>query len=230
VDHSLQALEFLLERGIEHAAFYDDALLYRCETLLKPFLRAVQQRKWRVNFHTPNALNARFVSAELADLMIATGFKNLYLGFESAAYDWQRKTGGKVHSHEAVCAVHDLMAAGFTSAQLCAYIIVGHPKHDEQDVENSIRFAHDLGIRVVLSEFSPIPGTPDGELCRAWVDLAEPLSHNKTAFALRRLGKAELNRVKQLAKELNRQLEDGRTDAQKNMPGNFLLASESNRI
>ena len=230
VDRSLRELEFLLKCGVEQAAFYDDALLYRCETLLKPFLRAVQQRKWHVSFHTPNALNARFVSAELADLMMATGFKNLYLGFESAAYDWQRKTGGKVHSHEAKRAVVDLMAAGFNSSQLCAYLILGHPKSDEQEVEHSIRFIHGLGIRVVLSEFSPIPGTPDGELCRGWVDLTEPLSHNKAAFALRRLGPAELNRLKQLAKELNRRLETAGTDGKKNLPENFLLASESNTI
>ena len=72
----------------------------------------------------------------------------------------------------------------------------------------------------MLSEFSPIPGTPDGELCREWTDLAEPLSHNKTAFALRRLGPLELNRLKQLAKDLNRQL--GRhpgAKAEKIMPG-----------
>jgi hypothetical protein len=199
--------------------------------MLKPFLLSVKQRKWRVNFHAPNALNARFVTPELAGLIIASGFRNIYLGFESAAYDWQRKTGGKVHSHEAARAVDHLIAAGFDSTQIHAYIIVGHPKSDEQEVENSIRFVHDLGIRITLSEFSPIPGTPDGELCRPWADLAEPLSHNKTAFALRRLGAAELNRLKQLAKELNRQL-GNRPDltAEKIVPRNFLLAPESNTI
>ena len=49
-------------------------------------------------------------------------------------------------------------------------------------------FAHRLGIRVMLSEFSPIPGTPDGEECRRWIDLDEPLRHNKTAFVAHRLG------------------------------------------
>jgi radical SAM superfamily enzyme YgiQ (UPF0313 family) len=159
-----------------------------------------------VNFHTPNAFNARFMTRELADLMIASGFKNVYLGFESTAYDWQQKTGGKVHSDELARAVDHLMAAGVEPRQLHAYIIIGHPKSDDQQVDDSIRFAHGLGIRVVLSEFSPIPGTPDGERCQQWTDLAEPLSHNKTGFALRRLGLLELNRLKQLAKDLNRQL------------------------
>ena len=35
---------------------------------------------------------------------------------------------------------------------------------------------------------------------------SDEFSHNKTAFALRRLGPLELNRLKQLAKDLNRQL------------------------
>jgi radical SAM family protein len=217
---SLRELDFLVERGVEHVAFYDDALLYRSETMLKPFLIAVQRQKFKVNFHTPNALNARFVTPELADLMVASGFKNVYLGFESAAYDWQRKTGGKVHSNELARAVDYLFAAGLEPHRLHAYIIIGHPKSDEQEVENSIRFAHSLGIRIVLSEFSPIPGTPDGELSQEWTDLAEPLTHNKTAFALRRLGRQELNRLKQLAKDLNHPLDrHPEAEAEKNMPG-----------
>jgi molybdenum cofactor biosynthesis enzyme MoaA len=217
---SVRELDFLIERGVEHVAFYDDALLYRSETLLKPFLIAVQQRKAKVNFHTPNALNARFITRELSDLMVAAGFKSIYLGFESTAYDWQRKTGGKVRSEEVAQAVDILRAAGFDPRQLHAYIIIGHPKSDEQQVEDSVRFAHGLGIRIMLSEFSPIPGTPDGERCREWADLAEPLSHNKTAFALRKLGPLELNRLKQLAKDLNRQLGRHRDPrAEKIMPG-----------
>ena len=46
----------------------------------------------------------------------------------------------------------------------------------------------------MLSEFSPLPGTSDGEICRRWVDLGEPLWHNKTAFTMRLLGQREINR------------------------------------
>jgi hypothetical protein len=66
-----------------------------------------------------------------------------------------------------------------------------------------VRFAHDLGIRLMLSEFSPIPGTPDGERCRYWVDLEEPLCHNKTAFCLSFLGEERVNGLKSLCRELN---------------------------
>jgi pyruvate-formate lyase-activating enzyme len=203
LDRSIAELEFLISRGVEHLAFYDDALLYQPEQILKPFLQEVRRRGFHLNFHTPNALNARFVSRELAQLMIGTGFKNIYLGFESSAYAWQKKTGGKVYSDELARAVDNLLSAGGEPRQLHAYLIVGHPKGNEQDVETSMRFASSLGIQVMLSEFSPIPGTPDGEFCRPWVDLDEPLWHNKTAFTARLLGAREINRLKNLVNALN---------------------------
>ena len=42
-----------------------------------------------------------------------------------------------------------------------------------------MKFVHGLGIRVMLSEFSPIPNTPDGDACGEWIDLSEPLWHFK---------------------------------------------------
>ena len=206
LDRSLAELEFLVGLGVEHVAFYDDALLYQPEQLLKPFLREVLRRRLRVNFHTPNALNARFISRDLADLMIDAGFKNIHLGFESSIYSWQKKTGGKVYDDELARAVSHLISAGADMRQLHVYLIVGHPEGDEQDVAASMEFASSLGIRVMLSEFSPLPGTPDGETCRRWVDLAEPLWHNKTAFTIRLLGQREINRLKDQANGLNRQI------------------------
>lgn len=206
LDRSIAEIEFLAQRGVENIAFYDDALVYQPERILKPFLQEVLRRNINVNFHTPNALNARFIDRQLAQLMIDAGFKNFYLGFESSAYAWQKKTGGKVYSSELDRAVINLIDAGADPQRLHAYLIVGHPNGDEQGVEESMNLAHALGIRVMLSEFSPIPGTPDGEQCRRWIDLDEPLWHNKTAFTLQHLGAAEVNRLKQLASRLNRRL------------------------
>jgi radical SAM superfamily enzyme YgiQ (UPF0313 family) len=207
IERSLAELEFLKELGTRDIAFYDDALLYRPDQVLKPFLRAVLERQAPVSFHTPNALNARFITPELATLMVEAGFKSFYLGFESSAYDWQHRTGGKVYSHELTRAVENLVAAGAIRSSITAYLIIGHLKSDQQDVEGSMHFAHSLGIRLMLSEFSPIPGTPDGESCRPWIDLDEPLWHNKTVFTSRFLGVAKVNNLKRLCRELNRRLE-----------------------
>jgi pyruvate-formate lyase-activating enzyme len=206
LDHSLAELSFLYKLGVRDVAFYDDALLYRPAQVLGPFLREALRRGIQVRFHTPNAMNARFIDNAMACLLIAAGFKNIYLGFESSAYAWQKKTGGKVYSEELERAVENLVSAGADVRQLHAYLIAGHPNDEEQAVEDSMRFAHELGLRVMLSEFSPIPGTPDGESCRRWIDMDEPLGHNKTAFAIQRLGVEEINRLKTLGGRLNRKL------------------------
>jgi radical SAM superfamily enzyme YgiQ (UPF0313 family) len=138
--------------------------------------------------------------------MVRAGFKTFFLGFESSEYQWQRRTGGKVYSEEFARAVRLLREA--VASSITAYVIIGHPNSSEQDLEASIHFAAAQGARVMLSEFAPIPGTPDGEACRTYTELDEPLNHNKTAFTLRFLGTERVNRFKALCREVNRALPD----------------------
>ena len=206
LDKSLAELELLNQLGVENIAFYDDALLFESEKVLVPFLNEVVKRNVKMNFHCPNALNARFLTGELAELMVRAGFKTFYLGFESASAQWQKRTGSKVFSEELAEAVRYLLAAGAEPANITAYQILGHPHIGIQELEASMHFVHSLGIRGMLADFSPIPGTPDGEYCRRWIDLDEPLMHNKTAFPILLLGFDETNRLKDLQRKLNRSL------------------------
>jgi hypothetical protein len=199
----LAELELLTQRGVANIAFYDDALLFKAEEVLTPFLKEVIKRNVKVNFHTPNALNARFVSKELAHLLVRAGCKTFYLGFESASSKWQQNTGSKVFSEELAQAVKHLLRAGANPAEITAYQILGHPHSDIQELEATMHFVHSLGIRGMLADFSPIPGTPDGEYCRKWVDMDEPLMHNKTAFPIILLGFDQTNRLKDLQRKLN---------------------------
>jgi radical SAM superfamily enzyme YgiQ (UPF0313 family) len=208
LERALAELAWLRQCGAQHIAFYDDALLFKPDQILLPFLRQVMQRGLEAHFHTPNALNARFITKDMVRLMVQAGFRTFYLGFESSAYTWQRHTGGKVYAHELEQAVEHLVSAGADIRQITAYLIIAHPQTDQQDIEASMHFAHGLGLRLMLSEFSPIPGTPDGERCRQWIDLDEPLWHNKTVFPLVLLGAAEVQRLKALCRALNGQLED----------------------
>jgi Radical SAM superfamily len=203
LDLCMEELRHLVRLGAKHVAFYDDALLFKPDRILLPFLDVVLSENIRVSFHTPNALNARFITPEIARLMVRAGFKTFYLGFESSAYEWQRKTGGKIYSDEFADAVHSLREAG--AASITAYVIIGHPDSSGQNLEASIRFAAEQGARVMLSEFAPIPGTPDGEACRAHTALDEPLNHNKTAFTWRFLGQERVDGLKALCREVNSQ-------------------------
>jgi hypothetical protein len=207
LERSLAELELLCRLGVENIAFYDDALLFDAEDVLIPFLNEILKRNIKVNFHSPNALNARFVSRGLAELMVQAGFRTFYLGFESSSSQWQKCTGSKVFSDELARAVEHILSAGAEPANITAYQILGHPYGDIQELEASMRFVQSLGIQGMLADFSPIPGTPDGEYCREWVDIDEPLMHNKTAFPIILMGFDESNRLKDLQRQLNRSLQ-----------------------
>ena len=48
--------------------------------------------------------------------------------------------------------------------------------------------------------------TPDGKFCQKWVDMNEPLFHNKAAFPIIMMGFDETNRLKDLQRKLNHSL------------------------
>lgn len=203
----LEEVRDLARLGARHVAFYDDALLFNSGDCLAPFLRSVISEKIGLSFHTPNALNARLLTPEIAALMVRAGFASFFIGLENGADDWQQRTGGKVSQGEFAEAVAALRSAG--ARYICAYVLIGHPDSGLDEVEATMRFAHDQGARVLLSEFAPVPGTPDGECCRPWADIEEPLSHNKTAFTIRRFGVQQVNRMKELCRQLNFQIQRG---------------------
>jgi len=208
VEECLQEARRLAASGVQNVAFYDDSLLFRPEQVLVPFLEGVIREHLPLSFHTPNALNVRFLTPELASLMVQAGFRSFFLGFESVFPEWLRKTGDKSSAEEFAAAVAALRQAGAESA--VAYVIIGHPDAGEEAIESSMRFAHEHGARVYLSEFAPIPGTIDGQRCGAWADMNEPLAHNKTAFTIRRMGADRLNRFKSLCRTLNSSLSANR--------------------
>jgi len=93
----LEELNNLVKMGARNIAFYDDALLYRAEQVLIPFLKEIIKADPQVLFHTPNALNARFVTSELAALMVKAGFKSFFFGMIIAicsCYQGLHVTGG----------------------------------------------------------------------------------------------------------------------------------------
>ena len=206
LERAMQEFDLLHEFGVRHLAFYDDALLCQPEAILLPFLDHVRSADSGMALHSPNALNARFVTPDLAKTLVASGFKTFFLGFESASSTWQAATGSKVYCEELTQAVAYLAEAGAHKNDITAYQILGHPNADIQELETSMHFVHSQGIRGTLADFSPIPGTPDGDACAQWVDLSEPLMHNKSAFPALVFGFDAINRLKTLQRTLNKTL------------------------
>jgi hypothetical protein len=205
-EKSLKELELMLSLGATNIAFYDDALLYRADEILLPFLHAAATRGLHTNFHTPNALHARYITPELAHTLVTSGFKTFYLGYESASRQLQDSTGGKVEDAHLASAIKNLLAAGASNENIAAYVLAGHPASTPEDIEQSMQHVHSLGIRIMLSDFSPIPGTPDAEAAAQLVDMTEPLNHNKTAWPIRHIGFDRLNRLKDVCRALNGKL------------------------
>lgn len=201
--HSISELKFLADRGVSQIAFYDDALIMLAKEALLPFLEASKNMDIKFTFHTPNAIHLRAINQSMADTLIKHNFKKLFFGYESVSTEWLKNTGPKNSADELSHAVKALKLAGARADDLTAYIILGHPKHHTQQIEIALKYANSLGIKVMLSDYSPVPGTADGELCRKWVDLNEPLWHNKTAFPIKLLGDAEVQRIKQISRVLN---------------------------
>jgi radical SAM superfamily enzyme YgiQ (UPF0313 family) len=169
-----------VRHGVRDFAFYDDALLLDAENHLVPILHGVLALGEKLRFHTPNGLHARAITPELAALLRQVGFASVRLSLETVDLERQRFTGGKVTTEDFAQAVAHLQGAGFRAADLAAYILAGLPGQPLSEVEATIRLALDLGVQAKLAQFSPIPGTPDGD--RALPAGADPLLHNNTVY------------------------------------------------
>jgi hypothetical protein len=66
LEFSLAELDLLMHYGVRRVVFYDAALLFQGERVLVPFLTEAIGRDISVEFHTPNALNARFIDPKIA--------------------------------------------------------------------------------------------------------------------------------------------------------------------
>jgi radical SAM superfamily enzyme YgiQ (UPF0313 family) len=202
----INEFKLLQKQGATNIAFYDDALLFKPKKILLPFLKETKKLAKNINFHTPNALHIRYISEQTLQEMIDAGFKTFFLGIENTDSTWQKNTGGKTCLKEIEKAVNIIKSKGISPKNITAYLLMGHPDYDISDLEKTMEFIKQLGIKIFLSEFSPVPGSKDSKACEKWIDLSDPLTHNKTAFTTWQLGFEETNRLKGLASSLNKRL------------------------
>ncbi|MCX7788137.1 MAG: radical SAM protein [Spirochaetes bacterium] len=180
--------------GTRNFAFYDDALLFRKEEVLLPFLEGVIQGQEKrcervpsVRFYLPNGVHVNSLDMPTAQLMRRAGVAEIRLGFESASDEFHRKYDGKVKAAEFSEAVSRLKQAGYEAQDISVYILAGLPEQEAEEVEASIRFVKPLGVRIRIAEYSPVPSTPlwreSVQRCPFPLD-QEPLFHNNSLFSL----------------------------------------------
>ena len=180
----VEEIEYWTTRyGVQHIAFYDDALLIESHTHLIPILKGILSKGLRCDFHVPNGLHVREISEEVAWLLFRTRFKTIRLGFETSNEKEQTKTGGKVTNQEFQSAIRNLRKAGYSPNEIGVYLLVGMPGQRVSEAEESLAYSQELGARPMLVEYSPVPGTP---LFKEAMKLSsfdiqnEPLFHNNS--------------------------------------------------
>ena len=174
--------------GVINFSFYDDALLVEPDKMIIPLLAEIKRRNLTCQFHCPNGLHLREIDAELAKLLYTSGFKTIRFGFETADFQRQKETGGKVINKELSEGVRHLKNAGYKTDDIGIYLLCGLPNQRAAEVTESIDFVKKCGAKPMLAEYSPIPGT------KMWADAiksspfdiqAEPIYHNNSLLPYR---------------------------------------------
>ena len=171
--------------GVNNVAFYDDALLIEPSRHIIPILKEIIKKDIHCNFHTPNGLHIKEMDEETASLLFRTGFKTIRLGFETANEAMQVDTGGKVDNQAFKDAIKYLKRAGYPAEEIGVYVMAGLPGQRVGEVEETIAFVKEAGVKPMLVEYSPIPHTPLFEKAKrmSQFDLEnEPLYHNNSVL------------------------------------------------
>ena len=168
-------------RKVKDFIFYDDALLINSEDNFLVILEELINKKLDIRLHTPNGIHARMINKEVAYKMYQAGVETIRLGFETIDQRVQSETGGKITNLEFKKAVNCLLEAGFKSSQIGAYLLIGIPGQNIQEIIDSIHFVIDCGAHPRMAKFSTIPGTKVWDEAKSYFNLegeVDPLFHN----------------------------------------------------
>ncbi len=217
--------------GVNHFAFFDDALLHQNETYAKPLFRALAAEDFHsMRFYMPNGIQPKQIDAEMAYLFKQAGVAQVRLSFESVAPRRQQDMSNKVTNVELVQAIEHLQKAGFSSSEIGVYVLMGLPDQDFEEVADSVAFVHQLRVVAQLASFSPIPGTVEWRRAidmGLWSENHDLLLGNNTVFPIwrRKYGYHACQEFATRVKQLNRSLiqETTRPSVEENTAGSDLI-------
>ena len=194
------------EENIQNIAFYDDALIFNSNKLIKVLLKEIHKDGKTFYFHTPNGLHARFLDQELAELMFNAKFIQPRFSLETSNIKEQINSNNKVSNIEYERTIKYLNKVGYKHGEYITYLLIGMPGQNIENIRESIKYVHNLGSRISLSEYSPIPYTKD------WQNLPDelkqdPLTQNNTYFMTLNKDYDKLVKLKEFAKQLNKKLQ-----------------------
>lgn len=198
----VKEIEELYHQGIRKFALYDDALLTDKERFVE-LCEKILNRGINALFFTPNGLHTGYIDRKVAEYMKKTGFREPRLSLETTDRELQKKITVKCTLKEFRNAVENLMEAGYSRKSIYTYLLAGLPGQTFESVKNSIVDVGEVGVKISLAEFSPIPGTPMSE------DLPDPLFTNNSVFFYYRNRDKEMDKLKRLVRWVNRGVDLG---------------------
>ena len=188
-------------------AFYDDALLFRKDEIFIPLLERIIESGMDLNFYLPNAVHISYIDSALAALMKRAGFREIRLGFESSSSEFHQKNDRKVSTSLFPDIIKSLRSGGFNGEEIIVYLLAGLPGQEAGEVRDSIEYLGKLGVRISLSEFSPVPGSQmwnESKDKSIFPIEEEPLFHNNSVFPLQweRFTVKDMAELKQLSRTI----------------------------
>lgn len=195
-----EEIKFYYEKNVRDFIIYDDALLFPQDRFISSF-KDVGEKLKGVRFHTPNGLHARFIDYEVAEILKKSNFIDPRISLETIFKDKQMKTGGKVFKEEFEDAIRKLVKVGYKPSEIISYIIFGLPDDKVEECVETMNYLHGLGVKIYLSEFSPIPGSE-------YYDVEDPILSNNTIYLHYKKRGKELQYLKDYKNKLNKELKD----------------------
>lgn len=198
----IEEVRYLYKKGIKRFAFYDDALLVD-ENRFLALCYGIKGLRINAEFFTPNGLHSSLISKEVAEAMQKANFVEPRISIETTNKEIQKKLCMKTTFDDFKVAVDNLTLAGYNKKNIYTYLLAGLPEQSFDSVTKSILDVAKIGVKISLSEFSPIPNTPMDQ------KLGDPLLTNNTAYYYYIKEEKEMEKVKQLTKWVNNGIDLG---------------------
>jgi len=207
-DDIYDEIEYMVDKfDTKHFIIFDDAFLINKE---KRFFKVFSKVKknFNISFHTPNGLHTAEIDQKTASILFDSGFRTIRLSFESTSGELLKKSSNKVSVKDMISAVEELTRAGFKKSDIECYLLFGLPRQDLGEMESSINFVKDLGIKPRLSFFSPVPGTIEFQRIKKLGIIDSELNlyqTNKLYFLYEKSGFSinEINHIKGLVQKIS---------------------------
>jgi radical SAM superfamily enzyme YgiQ (UPF0313 family) len=143
---------------------------------------------------------------ELAELMFNAKFIQPRFSLETSNSQEQQNSNNKVSNSEYERTIKYLNNVGYKKGEYITYLLIGMPGQNIENIKESIKYVHNLGSIISLSEYSPIPYTKDWQTLSSELK-QDPLTQNNTYFMTLNKDYEKLIELKEFAKELNKKLQ-----------------------